>query len=86
MGQQHDSGRREPHLAGVALEELKAQLALERLDALGEGRLREVKAGGRMSEMAKGGDFYEGPELTQFHLLLDYCGRRLATLNRIVIG
>jgi hypothetical protein len=67
--QQHDPSRSKPHLPRVSFEQLKAKLALERLDALSEGRLREVKAGGRMSEMAKGGDFYEGPELPQFHVL-----------------
>ena len=63
-----------------------AKLALERLYALSQGRLREVKAGGRVSEMAEGGDFDEGPELPQFHVLIDYCGGRLALRIRIVIA
>jgi len=51
VGQQHGAERRQAHLSCVSFKELKAELTLERLDPLREGRLREMKVLGGLSEM-----------------------------------
>src|SRR5712692_3417772 len=52
---------------GISLEQLKPELTLQRLDPLCERRLGQMQVLRGMSEMAGLGDFYESPELTQFH-------------------
>src|SRR6266852_2621842 len=67
MWQQHGAGRSQPHPPGISLEQLKPELTLQRLDPLCERRLGQMQVLRGMSEMAGVGDFYESPELTQFH-------------------
>ncbi len=67
MWQQHGAGRSQPHPPGISLEQLKPELTLQRLDPLRERGLRQMQVLRGMSEMAGLGDFYESPELTQFH-------------------
>src|SRR5260370_18158244 len=72
MWQQHGAGRSQLHAPGISLEQLKPELALQGLDPLRERRLRQMQVLRCMSEMAGLGDFYESPELTQFHARIDY--------------
>jgi hypothetical protein len=67
MWQQHGAGWSQPHPSGVSLEQLKAELALQRLDPLRERGLRQVEVLRGMSEMAGIGYFHKSPELPQFH-------------------
>jgi hypothetical protein len=72
MWQQYRAGRRQSDLSCVSFEQGDPELALERLDPLREGRLRDVQALGGTSEMTGVGDLDKCPELPQFHLYLDY--------------
>src|SRR5207245_3036675 len=72
MWQQHGAGRSQPHPPRITFEQLEAELALQRLDPLRECRLGQMQVLRGMSEMAGLGDFYESPELTQFHARHDY--------------
>ncbi|GAB3904708.1 hypothetical protein GCM10027612_73040 [Microbispora bryophytorum subsp. camponoti] len=53
----------EPHLPGVAPEQIGAQLPFERTDGRRQARLRDVQTIGRPSEVALFGDRHEVPEL-----------------------
>jgi hypothetical protein len=70
--QQHGAGWGQSDLSRVSFEQLKAQFGFQSLDPLRESRLGHVEALGGASEMARGGDLYECPELAQFHRWLDY--------------
>ena len=58
---------REPHAAAVALEQRLAQIALERLDARGDGGLREEQRVRRLAEGAVLGDLYKRLDLSEVH-------------------
>jgi hypothetical protein len=72
MWQQYRACRRQSHLPCVSFKEVDPELALESLDPLREGRLRDMQALGSMSEMTGVGDFDKCSELSQFHRCIDY--------------
>lgn len=57
----------ELHVPGRAVEEGDTELAFQRLDLLGKGRLGHVQAGRRAPEVALLREREEGAGLTQFH-------------------
>jgi hypothetical protein len=78
--QQHSAGRGESHPPCISFEQLKTELAFQRLDPLSERRLGEVEVLCGMTEVAEIGDLYESSELSEFHVsarLWGRCVRRL---------
>ena len=67
--QQRPSGVGQAGAASGALEQRRAELALEREDALADGRLRRVGQRGCAGEAARRGDRQEDSQLFQQHLL-----------------
>ena len=63
--QQRRAGRRQPHLARGALDQLDAELVLEPRDGLRDGLLADAEARGGAGEAALLGDRDEGPQLAQ---------------------
>ena len=69
LAERDASGDRQPDLSLGPLEQLHAQVAFERLDLLGEGRLRDAEALGGAPEMQLFGQdrhVFETPKLHDF--------------------
>ena len=68
FGEKRASRGSELYSASDALEQRRADLALEVADLTGERRLRDVEPRGRSAEVELVGDGDEVPEVTEFHL------------------
>jgi hypothetical protein len=66
LGQQRRPRRRQPHLAGRALEQQQPQPLLEDADLPAQWRLRHVEPPGRSAEMRLLADRDEAAKLAQF--------------------
>src|SRR5678810_4216 len=68
FGEKRPPRRGELHTAGDALEQRRADLALEVADLPRERWLRDVESGGSSTEVKLFGDGDEIPEVAEFHL------------------
>jgi hypothetical protein len=69
LNQEH-AGRRGLHVAGLAIEQAHAEIALDRLDAAAERGLAEVHALGGAREMALVGQRHQVAQALEVHRCL----------------
>jgi hypothetical protein len=76
VGERRLAGARQTHAALATDEERLAQLLLERLDLVADGRLRQVQPLGGTGEVEGLGDHAKGTELRKLHVDLQSSVRR----------